>query len=161
MVSSGHARCHQAQIRGNVEQLATVRQERLRWLVPAILMFLIVVFAFSREALALFRPEFAEAGVMPLRLLAVSTAFTVLFSLAPTYLKFQKRNRAIYGVVISSAAAQILLLLLLVPSFGATGAAAAYAASMCGMYGVFAAMAHREVMALKQAAAGRRQATSH
>jgi O-antigen/teichoic acid export membrane protein len=38
---------------------------------------------------------------------------------------------------------------LLVPRFGATGAAAAYAVSMCSMYGVFAWMANREVMTLR------------
>ena len=46
-------------------------------------------------------------------------------------------------------ALQVLLLVLLVPRFGATGAAVAYAASMCGMYGAFALMAHRELVQLK------------
>jgi len=42
-----------------------------------------------------------------------------------------------------------MLLLLLVPRLGATGVAIAYAVSMCGMYGVFAWMAHRELALLK------------
>jgi len=83
---------------------------------------------------------------VPLRELAVSTAFTVLLSLAPTYLKFRRRNRATCTTVGSAAAAQGVLLLWLVPAHGATGAAIAYAISMCGMYGGFAWMAHRELL---------------
>ncbi len=49
----------------------------------------------------------------------------------------------------SAAAVQILLLLALVPRFGATGAAVAYAVSMCGMYGVLALLVHRELLLLK------------
>ncbi len=99
-----------------------------------------------RALLALFRPEFAEVGVLPLRVLAVSTAFTVLLSLAPTYLKFRQRNRSTYAAVGSAAAAQGVLLLWLVPAHGALGAALAYAISMSGMYGAFAWMAHRELV---------------
>lgn len=128
------------------------RRERLAWLAPAIALYLTLTFGFSAEVLALFRPEFAAAGVVPLRILAVATAFTVLFSLAPTYLKFQKRNRTTYAGVAIAAATQLVLLVLLVPKFGATGAATAYAVSMCGLYGAFAILAHREVLALKSAA---------
>jgi O-antigen/teichoic acid export membrane protein len=42
-----------------------------------------------------------------------------------------------------------MLLLLLVPRLGATGAAIAYAVSMCSMYGAFAWMALRELALLK------------
>ena len=129
--------------------LLDMRRERLRWLLPAVAVFLVLSFAFTRELLALFRPEFANVGVMPLRVLAVSTAFTVLLSLAPTYLKFRQRNRATYAAVGGAAAAQGVLLLWLVPAHGATGAALAYAISMCGMYGAFAWMAHRELRQFK------------
>ena len=129
--------------------LQALRRERLRWLLPAVGVFLVLSFAFTREVLALFRPEFAEVGVVPLRVLALSTAFTVLLSLAPTYLKFRQRNRSTYAVVGSAAAAQGVLLLWLVPAHGATGAALAYAVSMCGMYGAFAWMAHRELLQFK------------
>jgi O-antigen/teichoic acid export membrane protein len=126
-----------------------LRSERLRWLLPALAAFLAVAFVFAGETLTLFRPEFAEQGVVPLRVLAVATAFSVLFALAPTYLKYRQRNRGTYVTVASAAAAQGLLLLLLVPRLGATGAAIAYAISMCGMYSVFAWMAHRELVLLR------------
>ncbi len=80
--------------------------------------------------------------------LAVATAFTVLFALAPTYLKYRRRNRATY-VTVACAAAPQGILLLLVPRLGATGAAIAYAVSMCGMYGAFVWMAHHELALLK------------
>ena len=129
--------------------LQALRRERLRWLLPAVAMFLVLSFAFTREVLALFRPEFAEVGVTPMRVLAVATAFTVLLSLAPTYLKFRQHNRSTYATVGSAAAVQGVLLLWLVPVHGATGAALAYAVSMCGMYGAFAWMAHRELLQFK------------
>jgi O-antigen/teichoic acid export membrane protein len=136
--------------RRDFASLQALRRERLRWLLPAVAVFLVLSFAFTRELLALFRPEFAEVGVLPLRVLAMSTAFTVLLSLAPTYLKFRQRNRSTYAAVGSAAAAQGLLLLWLVPVHGATGAALAYAISMCGMYGAFAWMAHRELRQFKR-----------
>jgi len=126
-----------------------LRSERLRWLLPALAAFLVIAFAFTHELLALFRSEFMNEGVAPLRILAAATAFSVLFALAPTYLKYRRRNRTTYLTVACAAAAQGILLLLLVPRLGATGAAIAYAVSMCGMYGAFAWMAYRELALLK------------
>ena len=137
---------------GDFTTLLRRRRARLAWLAPALALFLLITFVFSAQVLALFRPEFAVAGVVPLRILAATTAFTVLFALAPTYLKFRKRNRTIYTIVGIAAAAQIVLLILLVPGLGATGAAIAYAVSMCGLYGSFAILAHRDVLAGQSAA---------
>ena len=86
---------------------------------------------------------------MALPVLASAAAFTIFFSLAPTYLKYVKRNRLVLGTAAGAAAAQIVLLALLVPRFGATGAAIAYAVSMCGMYGLFWRVAVREVVRLR------------
>jgi O-antigen/teichoic acid export membrane protein len=82
-------------------------------------------------------------------LLAVATAITVLFSLAPTYLKYRRQNRLIQRTVISAAAIQAALLVLLVPNFAATGTALAYTISVCGMYLVFTLTAHRELVMLR------------
>jgi O-antigen/teichoic acid export membrane protein len=125
------------------------RGERLKWLLPAVALFLALVFGFGREILGIFRPEFVEEGITALRLLAIATATSMLFSLAPTYLKYVGHNRFTLGVVAVAAAIQLLLLALLVPRFATTGAALAYAVSMCGMYLVFAGMAYREVVLLK------------
>lgn len=126
-----------------------VRRERLRWLLPAVAIFLMITFAFSRQILGLFRPEFVEEGVMPLRLLALSTAFSVVFALSPTYLKYARRKYATYYTVACTALLQLLMLVVLVPRLGATGAAAANATSMIAMYGAFAWMASREVRRLQ------------
>ena len=73
----------------------------------------------------------------------------MLFALAPTYQKYVGHNRFTLGVVAGAAAIQVLLLALLVPRFAASGAALAYAVSMCGMYLVFAWTAHRELVLLR------------
>jgi O-antigen/teichoic acid export membrane protein len=135
--------------RREYQAVLDLRRERLRWLIPAVALFLALALGFTREVLALFRPEFVEAGVAALRLLAVATAFSVLFSLAPTYLKYRKHNRATLRAVAVAAATQVVLLALLVPRFAAMGAAIAYTVSMCGMYGTLARMAHRELVRLK------------
>jgi O-antigen/teichoic acid export membrane protein len=99
--------------------------------------------------LGFFRPEFVDEGIAALQLLAVASATSMLFALAPTYLKYMRHNRATLGIVAGSAAIQVFLLVLLVPRFAATGAAFAYTVSTCGMYWVFARMAHRELVLLR------------
>lgn len=121
------------------------RQARLKWMLPAVALFLLLVFGLSRDLLALFRPEFADVGVLPLRLLAISTAFSVLFSLAPTTLKYLGESNSLYRIVAAAAGVQMLLLLVLVPGLGATGAAIAYLVSMAGGYGAFAWAAWRRI----------------
>jgi len=126
-----------------------LRRERLRWLLPVVMLFLVLVFGFGREILGIFRPEFVDEGVTALQLLAVTTAASMLFALAPTYLKYVGHNRFTLGIVVGTAAIQVFLLALLVPRFAASGAALAYAVSTCGMYLVFARMAHSELVLLR------------
>lgn len=126
-----------------------LRRERLRWLLPAMALFLATVFGFGREILGFFRPEFVDEGIIALYLLAGTTAIAVLFSLAPTYLKYMGHNRTILKTMVGAAVIQVLLLGLLVPRFAATGGALAYTVSMCGMFWIFARMAHRELVQLK------------
>lgn len=126
-----------------------LRRERLYWLLPTVAVFLALVFVYGREILDLFRPEFAEEGFVALQFLAIASATSVLFGLAPTYMKYRKHNRATLTTVIGAAIAFAVLLLLFVPRFAATGAAFAYALSICGMYLIFASMAHRELVSLR------------
>jgi O-antigen/teichoic acid export membrane protein len=133
----------------NFDGVLELRRERLRWLLPVMAIFLVTVFLFGREILGFFRPEFVNEGLAALRVLAFATVFTVLFSLAPTYLKYMGHNRTIRRTMLGAAAMQVILLVLLVPEFAATGAAVAYTISMCGMYLVFTWMAHRELAILK------------
>ena len=126
-----------------------LRRGRLRWLLPSLAAFLVLVFGFGREILSLFRPEFVEEGLAPLRVLAIAVVFTTALSLAPTYLKYRQRNHVVLGTALAAAGLQVVLLGALVPSYGATGAALAYAAAMCGMYTVYWRMAIREVAAAR------------
>lgn len=129
--------------------ILVLRRKRLHWMLPLIGAFLLVSFVFTREVLALFGPDFVEEGVAALRLLSVTAAFTVLFALAPTYLKYRGRNSATYISVTCTAVLQVALLFVLVPRFGASGAAVAYTLSLCGMYAALAWMAHCELTRLR------------
>lgn len=131
--------------RGDSPGVRQLRRERLRWLLPALGLFLGSCMVFGRDILQMFRPAFADAGTTALYILAAAATVSVLLSLAPTYLKYQRHKRATYLTVASAALAQALLLWLLVPPLGATGAAAAHALAMCGMYGSFAWLARREL----------------
>jgi O-antigen/teichoic acid export membrane protein len=135
--------------RGDFASIENVRRQRVLWVAPLVAAFLVAALGFGRELLEIFRPEFVEDGVPVLRVLACSAGFSVLFSMAPTYLQYSRRNRLVLGTTGGAAAVQVLLLFALVPSLGATGAAIAYAVAMVGMYAVFVAVAHRELVALR------------
>jgi O-antigen/teichoic acid export membrane protein len=126
-----------------------LRRERQRWLLPAIAIFLAIVFYFGSEILGFFRPEFVDEGLTALKIFSVSTAISVLFALAPTYLKYMGHSRTTRNMVVGAAVVQIALLILLVPRFAATGAAIAYAVSMSGMYIVSSLLARRELEVLQ------------
>ena len=121
--------------------IAELHRARRRWMVPVLAIFLLPVWLVPGPILAAFRPEFATAATASLRILASTIAFTVLFALAPTVLKFRRQRRSLYAVVAATAGMQLVLLVVLVPRWGATGAAAAYAASMTGLYAALAGMA--------------------
>jgi len=135
--------------RGDHPGVLRLRRERLRWLLPALGLFLGICFVFGRDILEMFRPAFADAGTTALHILAVGASVSVLLSLAPTYLKYKRRKQATYITVACAALLQTLLLILLVPPLSATGAATAHAVSMCGMYGAFAWLAQRELKVVK------------
>lgn len=134
--------------RRDLDGIQRLRIERLRWMLPFVACFLGASLFYGRELLQLFRPEFAEQGLPALRILAVGAAVAVLLALTPTYLKYRRRKAATYATLAIAAVAQMLLLAWLVPRAGASGAAAAYVISMCGMYVAFAWMGHRELRSL-------------
>ncbi|WP_158497854.1 polysaccharide biosynthesis C-terminal domain-containing protein [Pseudoxanthomonas suwonensis] len=120
-----------------------LRAERLRWLAAPLLVYLLVAFVFARELIGLFRPEFVAEGATALRILAVSTALTTLLAMAPTYLKHQGENRALFRGVATAAVLLMVLLAVLVPLLGVAGAAVAHAVASVFMYGNLARLAHR------------------
>lgn len=123
--------------------IGRLRRARRRWMLPVVLLFVLLLWMFAEQVLALFQPRFAEAGQWPLRILALANAATVLLAMAPTMLKFCGKGRSTYRILASAAATQLIALFLLVPGLGATGAALAYLIAMVGMYTVFAVLAWR------------------
>jgi O-antigen/teichoic acid export membrane protein len=127
---------------------ALTRRRRTR-ILPPLAALLAIALAFAPQLLALFRPEFAAEGAWPLRLLALAAAVSATFALAPTYLKYRRRHRAIFTTVAVAAALQVALLGALVPAHGATGAAVAYGASVALMYAALAFLGARELRRLR------------
>ncbi len=135
--------------RRDFDAVLALRRQRLRWLIPVIIAFLLAIFIWTRPLLAFFRQEFVADGVTALRILAIATAISMLFALSPTYLKFSRRNRDTFVPLACGVTVQLLLLVLLAPHLGATGAALAYAIPMAGMYLAFALMARRAFIQLR------------
>ena len=125
--------------------IAALQARRLRRLLPVLAAFLVAVLGFAPQILGLFRAEFVAEGTLPLRLLAIAAAVSISFALAPTYLKYRGRHRATFTALAACGLLQLALLALLVPRYGATGAAAAYAAAVVLMYGALALAARRDI----------------
>lgn len=119
--------------------------QRARWLVPVIAALLVSMLVLAQPILGLFRPLFADAGAVPLGILAFGSTVTVIFALSPTILKFSGENATLYRLLAAGAAGQLLLHLLLIPRFGATGAALAHMLTMLLLYGAFAVLGARAI----------------
>ena len=131
--------------RGDFAGIRRARNQRLAWLAPTLVIFLVLVFRFGDEMLAIFDADFDEEARVALRILSVSSAVSTLFALAPTYLKYVDQGRQVLVTAGLAALLQIGLLLVLAPRYGATGAAIAYAVAMIAMYGSFAVDATRHM----------------
>jgi len=123
-----------------------VRRARLRWLLPTIAGMLMISLVFPRQVVAIFGLQHTEEAVASLRILAVSGAFTMTFSLAPTYIKFTRSRSFTLIAVAIAVVFQCLLLIALAPLWGATGAALAHGFAMIAMYGAFAFVAWRDLL---------------
>jgi O-antigen/teichoic acid export membrane protein len=123
-----------------------VRRARLRWAIPAIAGMLIISLAFPRQLTGLFGLQHSHDAVASLRILALAGAFTIIFSLAPTYIKFTGARRLMLVAGAGAVLCQSALLTALVPLWGATGAAVAHGSAMVAMYGVFALIAWRDLL---------------
>lgn len=134
---------------GDAAAILALNRARLRWLVPAIVAFLALTLILAERILGLFGTAFVSEGALPLRILALTAAFTMLFALAPAYMKFTGQRSATLPALVLSVVAQLVLLALLVPRLGATGAALSYGLSMIGLYGAFALLARRGIARMR------------
>ncbi|MFD1218424.1 lipopolysaccharide biosynthesis protein [Microbulbifer celer] len=130
---------------GDYQALNRLRIQRLQWLLPVLVGFVLLTMLFTEKILALFHPEFVAEGSTSFRLLVITSSTTVLLATAPIYLKYRRQYRVVFSTVTASAVLQITLLVMLVPRLEATGAAIAYTVSMLGLYGVYAIVALRQL----------------
>jgi O-antigen/teichoic acid export membrane protein len=135
--------------------LIELARRRRRWLLPVLALYLMVAFTFAEQLLNLFRREFVAAGTWPIRIIAVAAAVSIAFSLAPTVLEYHDRNALVLGTVATAVAVQTILLAFLVPSFGATGAALSYCASVVLMYARFVMAGRSDLARLAEETASR------
>lgn len=112
-------------------------RERWRWLIPVTVIYFLGVAIFGRSILRLFGPGF-EDGYVALLWIAGGASISVILAMAPTYLKFVRRNRTVLGITALAALVNFGLIVLLGPRYGAAGAAVAYAISLGGMAIAFA-----------------------
>lgn len=111
--------------------MATIR-ERYSWIVPATLVYFLVMVVFGRRILSLFGPEF-EAGYPALCFIAGGASISVWFAMAPNYLKFVGRGRSVLAITAVAGLLNLGLLVVLGSRYGATGAGAAYGISLAAM----------------------------
>jgi O-antigen/teichoic acid export membrane protein len=123
-----------------------VRKARLRWLLPAIAAMLLISLVFPDQLVGIFGLQHSDEAVASLRILALASSFTMTFSLAPTYIKFNRDRRLLLVAVTVAVAVQSLLLIVLAPPLGATGAALAHSLVIAAMYGAFALVAWRDLL---------------
>lgn len=129
--------------------ISTIK-ERHSWIIPATLVYFVVMVVFGRRILQLFGPEF-EAGYPALCFIAGGASISVWFAMAPNYLKFVGRNRQVLGITAAAGLLNMLLLLVLGPRWGATGAGAAYGISVAMMAIVFIVLGLRTARVVMQA----------
>lgn len=117
---------------GDTHGLLALARRRLRWLAPALAVALLPLLVAPGRVLALFRPEFADAGSGAFRILATAAAVTALLAPSTTFLKLDGQASLLSRIALATLAAQLLLLALFAPRLGATGVAAACAVATAG-----------------------------
>lgn len=114
-------------------------KERWQWIVPVTLAYFLGIVFFGKRILGLFGPDF-QSGYPALVWIAAGASISVILSMAPTYLKFVRRNGTVLAITALAAAVNFGLILFLGPEYGATGAAVAYGVSVGGMAIAFAVL---------------------
>lgn len=132
--------------REDYDAIYEIRKARLRWLLPMISLMLVISLFFPHQLVGMFGLQGSDDAVDSLRILALASAFTMTFSLAPTYIKFTRARGFTLIAATLAVVVQSLLLIVLAPRLGATGAALAHAIAVVGMYGAFALVAWRDLI---------------
>lgn len=115
-------------------------RSRYAWLVPLTAVYLGAVLLAGPAILRLYGAEYAGAHGA-LAVIALGAAVSVLFAMAPYYLKFIDEGSIVLTVTGTAAVVYVALLVFLGRRHGALGAAYAYAISAAGMSIVLAIVA--------------------
>lgn len=132
--------------RQDYDAIYEIRKARLRWLLPMLSLMLVISLFFPYQLVGMFGFTGSDDAVASLRILALASAFTMTFSLAPTYIKFTRAHSFTLTAAAIAVVVQSVLLIVLAPRLGATGAASAHAIALIGMYGAFALVAWRDLL---------------
>ncbi|MFO1210702.1 MAG: hypothetical protein U1E40_16050 [Amaricoccus sp.] len=138
--------------RGDPHGLRALARRRLRWLGPALALALLPLLIAPGRVLALFRPEFADAGTGALRILSAAAAVDALLALSSAFLKLDGQARLLSRIAFATLATQLLLLALLAPRLGATGVAAACAIATAGQSIALTICARRAMLRTRETA---------
>jgi O-antigen/teichoic acid export membrane protein len=120
--------------RQDQQGLIRLRRQRLLLMGTLASLFVLAVVLFGRRVLQVFGEDY-EQGYAAMCVIAVGTAVSTLFSVAPYALQFAGRHQLVIRSSILAACSGIGLCILLVGSYGALGAALAYAVPMVSLFG--------------------------
>lgn len=110
----------------------SLRKRRLAFVGAGICVYLTIIFLFGQQILGLYGPGFKDA-YGALCVVAVGSSFWTLYSLAPSFLLFVGKRRALLFNLIGHGTLLVLLTLVLFPRYGVFGSAVAYAISVSAM----------------------------
>jgi O-antigen/teichoic acid export membrane protein len=106
--------------------LRAMAVNRLFVIGPLTISYLALVIVYGRSILALFGAQYATE-YPALCLVALGASISTLFSLAPVYMHFTNRDRTVLTALVAAAVLNLALCVPLSSSYGAFGAAIAYA----------------------------------
>ncbi len=133
---------------GDWAQGAAFRRNRLQFVGVCVAVFLAFILLFGRQVLSLYGDDFT-AAYPSLLIVAVGSSVWTLFSLAPSYLLFVGERRLLLKNMLLHAVILIVSTAVLFSSFGAFGAAVAYAVTISSLTLVNLRLANRSIESRK------------
>ena len=116
------------------KRLIVLGRQRLLLMGTLAGLFVLAVILFGRSVLRVFGEDF-EGGYGAMCVIAIGTAVSTLFSLAPYGLQFAGRHKLVIRSTILAAVSSVVLCAVLAGPYGALGAALAYAIPIVSLFG--------------------------
>jgi len=137
----------------DVRGMLRARRNRRAVMGAICVVYFSIVALFGKQILSVFGPKFVE-GFPALCIITAATCVWTLFSLAPAFLKYSRKNTLVVSLTAAALIANVVLCLILGKRFGSTGAAIAYAVPVSLLYIAFASLANQTMAELQKLAAG-------